>query len=112
MAQGIGLVVFPAQDLAAAKALYTRLLGVAPYVDEPYYVGYRVGDQEVGLDPHGNTPGPIPYWETADIASTIDELVAAGASERDAVRDVGGGLLVASVTDPAGNVIGLRQPPS
>ena len=61
--------------------------------------------------PRGNTPGPIPYWETGDIASTINELVAAGATERDAVRDVGGGLRVASVTDPAGNVIGLRQPP-
>ena len=112
MAQGIGLVVFPAKDLPAAKALYTRLLGVEPYVDESYYVGYRVGDQEIGLDPNGNTPGPIPYWDTGDIASTINELVAAGATERDAVRDVGGGLLVASVTDPAGNVIGLRQPPA
>lgn len=112
MAKGrVDQLVFPVKDLGAAKALYSKLLGVDPYADSPYYVGFRVDGQEIGLDPHGKGPGPIPYWETADIKASIRELVTAGARERDAVRDVGRGLLVASVTDADGNVIGLRQNP-
>jgi predicted enzyme related to lactoylglutathione lyase len=112
MAKGrVDQLVFPVKDLGAAKGLYSKLLGVDPYADSPYYVGFRVDGQEIGLDPQGKGPGPIPYWETADINASIRELVAAGASERDAVRDVGRGLLVASVTDADGNVIGLRQNP-
>jgi predicted enzyme related to lactoylglutathione lyase len=106
-----GLVVFPAPDLAAAKGLYTALLGSDPYVDGPYYVGFRVDDVEIGLDPHGPAGGPIVYWDTDDIAASLTELKAQGASEKGAVKDVGGGLLVATVADAAGNVFGLRQKP-
>jgi predicted enzyme related to lactoylglutathione lyase len=106
-----GLVVFPAPDLAAARSLYTALLGGEPYADTPYYVGYRADGVEIGLDPNGPTDGPIVYWETDDIEASLSELKAAGASEKAAPKDVGGGMLVATVTDAAGNVFGLRQNP-
>lgn len=56
MTSGISTVIYPVKDLARAKTLYGKLLGVAPSMDEAYYVGFSVGDQEVGLDPHG-APG-------------------------------------------------------
>ena len=57
MNQGIRTVIYPVKDIAQAKTLYSKLLGVEPYADEAYYVGFRVGDQEIGLDPHGHNQG-------------------------------------------------------
>src|SRR5437667_9857222 len=111
MAQGMRLLVFPVKDLAKAKALYRELLGVDPYADAPYYVGFRTGDLEIGLDPRGQTAGPLPYWEVDDIRRRLKELVDAGARQDQDVRDVGGGKLIATVKDADGNVIGLTQSP-
>jgi predicted enzyme related to lactoylglutathione lyase len=114
MASGMKLVVYPVADLAQAKALYGQLLGVAPYVDAPYYVGFRVGDQEVGLDPHGHAKGmagPIGYWQVGDIEASLNRLVAAGATVQQATSDVGGGKLIAWVKDADGNLTGLIQMP-
>jgi predicted enzyme related to lactoylglutathione lyase len=114
MTSGIRTVIYPVKDLAQAKALYSTLAGVAPYADEPYYVGFRVGDQEVGLDPNGHSQGmtgPIGYWQVDDIEETLGQLLDAGAETQQAVRDVGGGKLIASVKDADGNVIGLVQSP-
>ena len=55
--------------------------------------------------------GPIGYTDVADIEQEVARLLAAGASSRAAAHDVGGGMLIATVTDPDGNVIGLRQLP-
>jgi predicted enzyme related to lactoylglutathione lyase len=113
MSQGISLVVYPVTDLAQAKTLYSTLLGVEPYVDGPYYVGFRVGDQEIGLDPHGHKQGitgPIGYLDVSDIKKSLQALVDAGAQTQQEVKNVGGGLLIALVKDADGNVIGLRGP--
>jgi predicted enzyme related to lactoylglutathione lyase len=107
----VQLVVFPAKDLDATKQLFTTLLGVDPYVDQPYYVGFRLGELEFGLDPHGTSTGPICYWPAEDIDARVQELVSAGAELEQAPHDVGGGLMVASLTDPNGSTIGLRQAP-
>lgn len=114
MTSGIRTVVYPVKDLARAKTLYGKLLGVAPYADEAYYVGFRVGDQEIGLDPNGHSQGmtgPVGYWHVDDITESLELLLEAGAEVQQAIRDVGGGKLVAWVKDPDGNVIGLVQSP-
>src|SRR2546427_12740089 len=114
MNQGIQLLVFPVKDLARAKTLYSTLLGTEPYADSPYYVGFRVGDQEIGLDPNGHraaATGPIAYWEVEDIERTLQTLLDAGAQTQQAVKDVGGGKLIATVRDADGNLIGLTQSP-
>jgi catechol 2,3-dioxygenase-like lactoylglutathione lyase family enzyme len=70
MRSGISTVIYPVNDLARAKALYGALLGIEPYADQPYYVGFRVGDHEIGLDPRGASQGmtgPVPYYEVDDI---------------------------------------------
>jgi predicted enzyme related to lactoylglutathione lyase len=114
MTSGIRTVAFPVKDLARAKTLFGALVGAAPYMDEAYNVGFRVGDQEIGLDPHGHSQGmtgPVGYWHVDDIEKSLELLLDAGAQTQQAIRDVGGGKLVATVTDPDGNVIGLVQSP-
>ena len=111
---GIRTVLVPVSDLAAAKALYTALLGTEPQTDGAYYVGYDAADQHIGLLPGGGPQGltsPVAYWHVPDIEAKLAEVTAAGATVKDPVRDVGGGRLVATVTDPDGNVLGLLQDP-
>jgi predicted enzyme related to lactoylglutathione lyase len=110
MNQGIEVIVYPVSNLEQAKTLYRTLLGVDPYVDQAYYVGFRVGDQDIGLDPHGRSKGitgPIVYVSVADIQSSLKQLLEAGAQPLQAVQDVGEGKLIASVKDADGNNIGL-----
>ncbi|MFB7644477.1 VOC family protein [Streptomyces sp. NPDC056084] len=110
--QGIKTVLHPVTDLAAAKAVYTALLGVTPTSDEPYYVGYETEGQQIGLVPGGadrGMTGPVAYWHVADIEAKLAEVTAAGAKVKEPANDVGGGRLVATFTDPDGNVLGLIQ---
>lgn len=111
MTQGMTTIIYPVNDVARAKTLYSALLGVEPYVDEPYYVGFRVGDQELGLDPHGHRQGMTGYWTVTDINESLQSLLDAGAQAQQDVKDVGGGKLIASVKDADGNIIGLTQSP-
>ena len=110
--QGIKTVLHPVTDLDAAKAVYTALLGMAPQADAPYYVGYDVEGQHIGLVPGGGPQGmtsPVAYWHVSDIEAKLAEVSAAGATVKEAPHEVGGGRLVASFTDPDGNVLGLIQ---
>jgi predicted enzyme related to lactoylglutathione lyase len=112
--EGIKTVLHPVSDLAKAKPVYAALLGIAPQHDGDYYVGFDVAGQHIGLVPGGGPQAmtsPVAYWHVADIEAKLAEVTAAGATVKDAVRDVGGGRLVASFTDPDGNVLGLLQDP-
>lgn len=114
MSRGIRAFIYPVKDLAGAKKLYSKLLGAEPTMDQPYYVGFRVGDQEIGLDPHGHAQGmtgPLGYWHVDDIKNTLRLLLEAGAQAQQDIKDVGGGKLIASVRDADDNVIGLIQSP-
>ena len=108
MAQNIKIIVYPVKDIEKAKAFYSKFLGTEPYVASAYYVGYKVGDQEIGLDPHSKV-GPIAYTDVKDIKSSLQAMVEAGATIVQDVKNVGGGLLIAQVKDADGNVVGLRQ---
>ena len=112
MTSGIRTVIYPVKDLAKAKTLYRELLGVEPYMDEAYYVGFNAEGQDIGLDPHGHSQGmtgPVGYWHVDDIKRSLKALLDAGAEAQQEVKDVGGGKLIASVKDTDGNVIGLIQ---
>jgi predicted enzyme related to lactoylglutathione lyase len=112
---GIQTVLHPVSDLTKAKEVYTALLGVEPTSDAPYYVGYEAAGQQIGLVPNGAAQGmtsPVAYWHVADIEAKLAEVTAAGAVVKEAAHDVGGGRLVASITDPDGNVLGLLQDPA
>jgi predicted enzyme related to lactoylglutathione lyase len=105
--EGIKTVLVPVSDLAAAKAVYTALLGIPPQHDSDYYVGFDVAGQHIGLVPGGGMTAPVPYWHVPDIEGKLAEVTAAGATVKEAPRDVGNGRLVATFTDADGNVLGL-----
>ena len=110
--QGIKTVLHPVSDLETAKAVYSALLGVPPQADESYYVGFEVEGQHIGLLPGGGPQGmtcPVAYWQVADIEAKLAEVTAAGATLKEPAHDVGGGRLVATVTDPDGNMLGLLE---
>ncbi|HEX2622436.1 MAG TPA: VOC family protein [Phototrophicaceae bacterium] len=112
MNQGITTIIYPVKDINQAKALYGQLFGVEPYMDEPYYVGFMVGSQNIGLDPHGYSKGmtgPVSYYQVDDIQKSLKSLLDGGAQTVQDVKDVGAGKLIASVKDADGNVIGLLQ---
>ena len=108
MAQNIKLIVYPVKDVEKAKAFYGKFLDAEPYVTSPYYVGYRIGDLEVGLDPNSKV-GPIAYVDVKDIKISLQAMIKVGAEVVQDVKEVGGGLLIAQVKDVDGNVVGLRQ---
>ncbi|WP_326834686.1 VOC family protein [Amycolatopsis rhabdoformis] len=107
--QGIKTVLHPVSDLEKAKAVYTALLGLEPQADSAYYVGYDTAGQHLGLVPNSGMTSPVSYWHVDDIEAKLAEVTAAGATVKDAPKDVGGGRLVATFTDPDGNVLGVLQ---
>ena len=110
--QGIKTVLHPVSDLAMAKEIYAALLGVPPQTESSYYVGFEAGGQQIGLVPGGGPQGmtsPVAYWHVPDIEAKLAEVTAAGGTVKEAAHDVGGGRLVATVTDPDGNVLGLLE---
>ncbi|MBF9221665.1 VOC family protein [Hymenobacter ruricola] len=114
MFQGLRTVVYPAGDLAEATAWYSRVLEQGPYFNEPFYVGFNVGGYELGLVPDGTPDGPVgatTYWGVPDAAAAHTRLLALGAQPHEAVHDVGSGILVGTVLDPFGNLLGVIQNP-
>jgi predicted enzyme related to lactoylglutathione lyase len=110
--EGIKTVLHPVSDLEKAKPVYAALLGIAPQTDSSYYVGFETAGQQIGLVPGGGAQtmsSPVAYWHVPDIEAKLAEVTAAGATVNEAAHDVGGGRLVATVTDPDGNVLGLLQ---
>ncbi|MFE2352462.1 VOC family protein [Kitasatospora cineracea] len=109
---GLRTVIHPAPDLGAAKAWWSSVLGVEPYFDEPFYVGFNVGGYELGLDPNADPAvGPVSYWGVRDVAVAVERFVAAGAVVRERVQEVGGGIRVGTVLEPSGAVVGLIENP-
>lgn len=112
---GLGTTIYQVSDLPKAKAWYAQWVGIQPYFDQPYYVGFNVAGYELGLQ--GEHPAATPvsnqvaYWRVADIRAEVERLIALGAARSADVTDVGDGILVASVRDPWGNVLGLIQNP-
>ena len=109
MNQGVRTIIYPVKDLARAKMQFRTLLGIEPYADQPYYVGFKVGDQDIGLDPNGHEAGMTAYYQVDDIKQSLQSLLDAGSQILQEIKDVGGGRLIASVRDADGNIIGLIQ---
>ena len=112
--QGIKTVLHPVSDLETAKAVYSALIGIPPQTDGPYYVGFEAEGQQIGLVPNAGQQGmtaTVAHWHVPDIEAKLAEVTAAGATVKEPAHNVGGGRLVATVTDPDGNVLGLLQDP-
>ena len=113
MIQGLRTVIYPVTDLARGKAWYSQVLGHAPYFDEAFYVGFSVGGFELGLIPDGvpSADGVLAYWGVPDIVAEVGRLTQLGGVVHEPVKDVGGGIKVAAVKDPFGNLFGVIENP-
>jgi len=115
MLQGLRTVVYHVNNLEKAKEWYSAVLGISPYFDAPFYVGFNVGGFELGLDPDasGVTLGSnaVAYWGVPDIETACQRLQTLGVRSHSPIKEVGGGIRVAQVTDPFGNVIGIIDNP-
>jgi predicted enzyme related to lactoylglutathione lyase len=114
---GLRTVVYQVQDLAKATSWYGGVLGSQPYFDQPFYAGFNVGGYELGLVPTPEAGAKraaagLAYWGVADARAAYERLLALGATANEPVQDVGEGILVASVHDPFGNVLGVIQNPN
>lgn len=114
---GLRTVIYRVSDLEQAKGWYAAAFGVSPYFDEPFYVGFNIAGYELGLDPDVSDGGPgeggsVAYWGVKNLDTALAQFSQAGTVARSEPRDVGGGIRVASVTDPFGNVIGLIENPN
>ena len=107
---GLRSVMYPAADLQASKAWFSGLLGTAPYFDEPFYVGFNVGGYELGLIPAADGESTT-YWGVPDAEVALSDLIAAGATLHSEVTDVGDGIRVATVREPAGSILGVIENP-
>jgi predicted enzyme related to lactoylglutathione lyase len=113
MIQGLRTAIYPVNDLAKAKAWYAQVLEIAPYFDQPFYVGFAVGGFELGLIPDGQ-PGPggaVAYWGVDNAADAVKRLKKLGATIQEPLREVGGGIKVATVGDLFGNSFGVIENP-
>lgn len=105
---GLRTVLYPAPDLAAATAWWTALLGYGPYFEEPFYVGFNVAGDELGLLPDGQVAdGAQVYLAVDDVPAAIAEATAAGATVYAEPADVGGGIVTAVVRTPHGALTGF-----
>jgi len=116
MVNGLATVIYHVTDVDRAKAWYARAFQQQPYFDEPFYVGFNIAGYELGLDPNpdGGSPGrggSVAYWRVNNIEAAVRHFVEAGAVVVSGPQDVGGGIKVATVTDPFGNPIGLIENP-
>ena len=113
MLLGLRTAIYPVSDLAKAKEWYEKVVGVKPYFDQPFYVGFSVGGFELGLLPDGEpgTAGPQPLWGVANAEEAFKRLLALGATALEPVAEVGEGSKVGAVKDPFGNRLGIIENP-
>ena len=115
--RGLRTVVYYVEDLSSARDWYEGWLGIKPYFDEPFYVGFNVGGFELGLHPaqeeghDDRRAGSVAYWGVENIEDTVIQLKQLGASTLKDIENVGGRIRVAECQDPFGNVIGVIENP-
>ncbi len=112
---GLRTTIYKVDDLGAAKTWYANAFQTDPYFDEPFYVGFSIRGYELGLLPEESKgekhAGVLSYWGVEDIQKEFDRLISLGATVHEPPANVGGEIMVASVIDPWGNIIGLIYNP-
>lgn len=113
---GLRTCIYRVADLHKAKTWYTKAFKVAPYFDEPFYVGFNIGGYELGLQPVEASlelgSNIRTYWGVEDIKAVYANLLELGATEAEKPQHVGGPIVVAGVHDPWGNFLGLIYNPT
>jgi lactoylglutathione lyase len=113
---GLRTCIYRVSDLQRATEWYSTYLGIRPYFDQPFYVGFEVGGYELGLQPVENGNSSVgenieTYWGVEDIDAAFAKLIELGAAEHQKPTEVGDGIRVATAKDPWGNLVGLIYNP-
>ena len=113
---GLRTAVYYVSDIQKGRDWYSSILGFPPYFDEPFYVGFNVAGYELGLQPTESeeivqSSKAAVYWGVESCEAALKALLAKGATANEDVQDVGGGIKVASVKDPFGNIFGVIENP-
>lgn len=109
---GLRTVIYPAPDLEASKEWWSSVLGVQPYFDAPFYVGFNVAGYELGLDPNADPlAGGVSYWGVANIEDALGVLMGGGAQPHSDITGVGEGIRIATVESPCGDIVGVIENP-
>lgn len=109
---GLRTVIYPSSDLHGDKTWWTEILGVEPYFDQPFYVGFAVAGYELGLLPDADpSDGALTYWGVDDVQAAVKAMVDSGATVHSPIADVGDNIFTASVRTPSGSVVGLIHNP-
>lgn len=113
---GLRTAIYKVANIDAAKAWYSKAFQTEPYFDQPFYVGFNIAGYELGLQPEEQPAGEKPenvltYWGVEDIAGEYQRFLELGAAEHEKPQNVGGEIMVATVKDPWGNIIGLIYNP-
>lgn len=109
MNNGIKTVIYPVKDITASMSLFRKFLEVDPYAEQPYYVGFKISDQDIGLVPKNPEAAMTAFYHVDDIKKSLQILIEGGAAIVQQLKNVGEGRLIASVKDSDGNIIGLVQ---
>jgi predicted enzyme related to lactoylglutathione lyase len=109
MNKGVKTIIYPVKDMTKSKEQFRKLLQVEPYADQPYYIGFKIGDQDIGLVPTSPEGGATAFYHVDNIKDSLQFLTDAGAKIIQDIKNVGGGRLVASAKDTDGNLIGLIE---
>lgn len=113
--KGLRTCIYRVRDVEKATEWYSRALGVKPYFNEPFYVGFNVGGYELGLQPEESegpkTPSVLAYWGVDDVGKSFKALIDLGATSFEEPTEVGEGIIVGAVKDPWGNIFGIIYNP-
>lgn len=117
MLKGLRTVIYGVNDIEKGKIWYTKAIGVSPYFDQPFYVGFNIGGFELGLVPNAKSiqsenAGVVAYWGVDNIEKEHQRLLSIGAKEHGGIQDVGENIKVATVVDPFGNLVGIIYNPN
>jgi catechol 2,3-dioxygenase-like lactoylglutathione lyase family enzyme len=109
---GLRTVIYPAPDLTAATQWWSELLGVRPYFEEPFYVGFEQAGYELGLLPTADpADGALTYWAVDDVSASMAQAIELGAVEHGPATEVGDGIVTGTVRTPGGAILGLIYNP-
>jgi catechol 2,3-dioxygenase-like lactoylglutathione lyase family enzyme len=110
---GLRTVIYPVTDLAASKEYWTKFLGIEPYFDEPFYVGFEVAGYELGLLPSTNPEhGSTTYWGVTDVPAAMAAAIDQGAVEYEPATEVDEGIITGTVRLADGSLVGFIKNPN
>ena len=115
MILGLRTTIYRVGNLKDATQWYTQRFGQAPYFTQPTYIGFNIGGYELGLEPwdgdKAHAENVLTYWGVDDIEREFARFTQAGATAHQKPTPVGDDIVVATVRDPWGNIIGLIYNP-